>query len=49
MLAQKEVRELLLKQGVAAKSMDGAALRDFIREEVLKWTHAVRQMGIASE
>ena len=49
MLAQKEVQDLLLKQGVAAKSMDGAALRDFIRDEVQKWTRAVRQMGIAAE
>ena len=49
MLAQKEVQELLLKQGVAAKSMDGAALRDFIRDDVQKWTRVVRQMGIAAE
>ena len=49
MLAQKEVQDLLLKQGVAAKSMDGAALRDFIRDDVQKWTRAARQMGIAAE
>ena len=49
MLAQKEVQDLLLKQGVAAKSMDGAALRDFIRDDIQKWTRAVRQMGIAAE
>ena len=49
MLAQKEIQELLMKQGVAARSMEGAALRDFIREDVVKWTRAVRQMGIAPE
>ena len=49
MLALREVQELLLKQGVAAKFMEGAALRDFVRDEAQKWTRAVRQLGIASD
>ena len=49
MLAQRDVQDLLVKQGVEARSMDGAALRDFVRDETVKWTRAVRQMGIASD
>ena len=49
MLALKEVQDLLVKQGVAARSMDSAALREFVREETVKWTRAVRQMSITSD
>ncbi len=49
MIGQKEVQELLLKQGVEARAMDGPALRDFVRDETVKWTRAVRQMAITSE
>ena len=46
MLASKETQDFLIRQGVEAKPMDGAALRDFIRVETAKWTREVRQMGI---
>ena len=49
MLAVKEVQDLLVRQGVEARPMDGQALRDFMRDDVLKWTRTVRQMGIASD
>ena len=49
MLALKEVQDMLVRQGVEARSMDSAALRDFVRDETIKWTRAVRHMGIASD
>jgi len=49
MLAIKDVQEMLFQQGVEAKSMDGLALRDFMRDDMLKWTRTVRQMGIATD
>ncbi len=49
MIGQKDVQELLLRQGVEARAMDGPALRDFVRDETVKWTRAVRQMAITSE
>lgn len=49
MLAIKDVQEMLAQQGVEAKSMDGQALRDFMRDDMVKWTRTVRQMGIATD
>lgn len=49
MLANKDVQDLLVKQGVEAKPMDGQALRDFMRDDVQKWTRTVRQMNIAND
>lgn len=49
MIGQKDIQELLLRQGVEARAMDGPALRDFVRDETVKWTRAVRQMAITPE
>ncbi|MFN0164148.1 MAG: Bug family tripartite tricarboxylate transporter substrate binding protein [Burkholderiales bacterium] len=47
LLAQRDTQESLLKQGVEARPLDGAALREFFNAEVAKWTREVRAMGIA--
>ncbi|MBL8380737.1 MAG: tripartite tricarboxylate transporter substrate binding protein [Burkholderiales bacterium] len=46
-LAQRDTQDSLVKQGVEARALDGAALREFFNADVAKWTREVRALGIS--
>ncbi|MEP7208910.1 MAG: tripartite tricarboxylate transporter substrate binding protein [Casimicrobiaceae bacterium] len=43
------MKALLVKQGVEPRSMSGPALKDFIRDDVARWTREIKQLGITLE
>ena len=45
--ASKEGIDILTRQALEPKPMEGAALREFLSAETVKWTREIREMGIA--